>query len=92
MERRDFIKNGAFTAAGLTILPTGSLFASSDSGKVRVGYIGVGARGMSHISEGALRDDVEIVAICDTQESSLKICRNFIAKKGRPAEAAEMGA
>lgn len=85
MERREFIKNGALTAAGLTILPTGSLFASSDNGKVRLGYIGVGARGMSHISEGALRDDVEIVAICDTQESSLKICRNFIAKKGRPA-------
>ncbi|MEH3115218.1 Gfo/Idh/MocA family protein [Pedobacter terrae] len=85
MERREFIKNGAFTAVGLTILPTGSLFASSDAGKVRLGYIGVGARGMSHISEGTLRDDVEIVAICDTQESSLKICRNFIAKKGRPA-------
>ena len=85
MERREFIKNGAVAAAGLIILPSGSLFASSDSGKVRLGYIGVGARGMSHISEGALRDDVEIVAICDTQESSLKICREFIAKKGRPA-------
>lgn len=85
MERRKFIKNGALTAAGLTILPTGSLFASSDSAKVRLGYIGVGARGMSHISEGALRDDVEIVAICDTQESSLKICRSFLSKKGRPA-------
>jgi len=40
---------------------------------------------MSHISEGCLRDDVEIVAICDTQERSLKICREYIAKKGRPA-------
>jgi len=84
MERRDFIKNGAMAAAGFTILPTGSLFAA-DTGKVRLGYIGVGARGMSHISEGALRDDVEIVAICDTQESSLKICRSFLSKKGRPA-------
>lgn len=45
----------------------------------------MGARGMSHISEGALRDDVEIAAICDIQESSLKICREFIAKKGKPA-------
>ena len=84
MERREFIKNGAITAAGLIILPTGIVFASSDNQKVRLGYIGVGARGMSHISEGALRNDVEIVAICDTQESSLKICREFIAKKGRP--------
>jgi predicted dehydrogenase len=60
---------------------SGSLFASAPA-KVRLGYIGVGARGMSHIAEGLLRDDVEIVAICDTQESSLKICREYIAKKG----------
>lgn len=85
MERRDFIKNSAMAGAAFSILPTGRLFAASDNGKVRLGYIGVGARGMSHISEGCLRDDVEIVAICDTQESSLKGCRSFIAKKGRPA-------
>ncbi|TWR25160.1 Gfo/Idh/MocA family oxidoreductase [Mucilaginibacter pallidiroseus] len=82
MERRDFIKTGA-VAAGVTILPAGTLFAGVKD-KVRLGYIGVGARGMSHIGEGCLRDDVEIVAICDTQESSLKICREYIAKKGRP--------
>lgn len=84
MERRDFIKSGALATAGMTILPTGSLFAK-DTGKARLGYIGVGARGMNHIKEGLLRDDVEIVAICDTQESSLKICRAAIAKAGRTA-------
>lgn len=84
MQRREFIKNGAIAAAGLTILPSGALFAA-DKAKVRLGYIGVGARGMSHIAEGTLRDDVEIVAICDIQERSLKRCREFIAKKGRPA-------
>jgi len=40
---------------------------------------------MSHISEALLRDDAEIVAICDTQESSLRICRAAIAKAGRTA-------
>jgi hypothetical protein len=84
MKRRDFLQTGAITAAGITILPTGSLFASTVN-KARLGYIGVGARGMSHINAGCLRDDVEIVAICDTQESSLKRCREFIAKKGKPA-------
>jgi hypothetical protein len=81
MERREFIKNSAMAAATFAILPSGSLFASAPA-KVRLGYIGVGARGMSHIAEGLLRDDIEVVAICDTQESSLKICREFIAKKG----------
>lgn len=84
MDRRTFVKNSAIAAAGFTILPSGSLFANA-GGKARLGYIGVGARGMSHISEGCLRDDVEIVAICDTQEHSLSICREYIAKKGRPA-------
>lgn len=84
MERREFITAGAIAAAGLTILPSGSLFAGV-ADKVRLGYIGVGSRGMSHISAATLRDDVEIVAICDTQERSLKRCREFIAKKGRSA-------
>jgi len=50
MERREFIRAGAMAAAGFTILPSGVLFAKSND-KVRLGYIGVGARGMSHISE-----------------------------------------
>lgn len=85
MERRNFIKNTALTVAGVTILPSGVVFAKSNQAKVRVGYIGVGARGMNHVSAGTLRDDVEIVAICDTQESALSYCRKFIAKMGRPA-------
>lgn len=82
MERREFIKQGTIAATAVTILPSGSLFAANKD-KVRLGYIGVGNRGRSHIGEGLLRDDVEIVAICDTQESSLKICREQITKSGK---------
>ena len=81
MERRTFLKTGAIAAAGFSLLPTGSLFASAIK-KVRLGYIGVGARGMNHVAEGMLRDDVEIVAVCDIQESSLKVFREFVASKG----------
>lgn len=82
MERRDFIKQGSIAAAGFAILPSSVLFA--DQGRVRLGYIGVGGRGRSHIAEGLLRDDVEIVAICDTQEYSLKMTREQIGKAGKP--------
>ena len=82
MHRRDFVRNTAVGLAGLTILPTGSLFARN-ADKVRLGYIGVGLRGRNHIQEGLLRNDVEIVAICDIQESSLKYCRAQFVKAGK---------
>jgi len=83
MNRREFVKQGALATAGLTLLPTGTLFAKSDGTKVRLGFIGVGERGRSHVGEGLLRDDVEIVAICDTQELSLQHCREQFTKAGK---------
>ncbi|MBS1501372.1 MAG: Gfo/Idh/MocA family oxidoreductase [Bacteroidetes bacterium] len=83
MERREFIKQGALATAGLTLLPSGSLFAAT-ADKVRLGFIGVGLRGRSHVGEALLRDDVEIVAICDTQESSLQYCREQFKKANKP--------
>ena len=83
MNRRTFVKQGTVAAAGITLLPSGTLFGRA-ADKVRLGYIGVGLRGRSHIAEGLLRDDVEIVAICDTQESSLEFCRQQFRKAGKP--------
>jgi len=57
------------------------LFSAKD--KVRLGFIGVGLRGRSHVGEGLLRDDVDIVAICDTQESSLQYCGEQFNKAGK---------
>ncbi|MFD1630472.1 Gfo/Idh/MocA family protein [Pseudopedobacter beijingensis] len=82
MNRRKFVKSSTLATAGLTILPTGLMFAKS-KGIVKLAYIGVGLRGRVHIHEGLRRDDVEIVAICDTQESSLKICRDQFVKAGK---------
>ncbi|SHE45146.1 Gfo/Idh/MocA family protein [Pedobacter caeni] len=81
MNRRHFCANGLVGLAGLTLMPE-ALFANTKD-KVRLGYIGVGLRGRNHISEGLLRDDVEITAICDTQESSLKHCRAQFVKAGK---------
>lgn len=82
MERREFIKQSSIAAAGFAILPSGSLFAANKD-KIKLGYIGVGERGRNHIAEGLLRDDVEIAAICDIQESSLQLCREQIKKSGK---------
>jgi hypothetical protein len=90
MERRAFITTGTIAAAGLTILPSSNLFAKAPD-KVRLGYIGVGDRGMTHISAALQRNDVDIIAICDIQEKSLKRCREYIAQKGGPAAAEYTG-
>lgn len=87
MNRRHFCANGVVGLAGLTLMPSSLLFARAKD-KIRLGYIGVGLRGRNHITEGLLRSDVEITAICDTQESSLKYCRAQFVKAGKklPAE------
>lgn len=80
MDRRNFIKSTALTTAGLGILSSTDLFAKD--GKVRLAFIGVGLRGRNHVAIALNRDDVEVVAICDTQEESLSQCRKQFDKKG----------
>lgn len=70
-------------AAGMLLLPEDKVFALSQK-QVRLGYIGVGSRGMTHVRAALNRTDVDIVAVCDIQERSLKTCRAEIAKNGRP--------
>ena len=66
MQRRNFIKNTATVAAiGLT----SDVFSIGGSGffndKVRVGCIGVGARGLGTLELALLRKDITVTAICD---------------------------
>jgi hypothetical protein len=82
MDRRKFISAGTMLAAGIAVLPSNVVFGRNMD-KVRLGYIGVGLRGQSHIQEGLLRDDVEIVAICDTQERSLSAVRKQFVRAGK---------
>lgn len=86
MDRRYFIKAGS-AAAGFSILPSGLLFAK-DKKKIRLGFIGVGSRGRRHVNLILQRDDVDITAVCDTQEDSLAHCRKLFkrAEKKLPKE------
>lgn len=80
MNRRNFILSGAAATAGAMMVSPTELFAQG--GKVRLGFIGVGLRGRNHVFIALNRDDVEIVAICDTQAQSLTECRKQFDKKG----------
>jgi len=90
MKRREFIRAG--TAAGLaTSLPLhllgNQITGKANAGKARIGFIGVGGRGRSHLRNLLLRDDVVIPAICDIDPVALGLARELIADHGYdPAE------
>ncbi len=52
---------------------------------VRVGFIGMGARGPSHLDSAMNCDGVEIIAICDNHIPSAEKGQKMIEKAGRPA-------
>jgi predicted dehydrogenase len=88
--RRDFVKNVSLASAGLLAgshVMAGSLIPglNLDAKAVRLGIIGVGLRGESHLALALRRPDVEVVAICDVDDQMLQRAHNIIAKSGKPA-------
>lgn len=83
MKRKDFIKQTGLAAAAFTILPSGSLFASSTDNKVKIGMIGVGLRGQDHLELLLGREDVEVVAICDVEDRMLASAKELVTKTGK---------
>lgn len=71
-------------SAGLSILPSGVLFAKDAGPRVRVGFIGVGMRGQNHLDLALRRNDVEVVAICDVQQHMIDGSKELIKKSGKP--------
>src|ERR1044072_3800543 len=82
LHRRTFIKHTAATGIGLSLLDTPArLFAQAKKEKVRVGLIGVGARGQNHLSLCLRREDVDVIAICDPDTKwAVPKSRELIAK------------
>src|ERR1700704_6367163 len=83
MNRKDFVKTSAMTAAAMAIAPTGKLFANTADPKVKLAVIGVGSRGRSHLDLLLRRDDVEVVAICDVDDRALTRAKEIITKSGK---------
>src|SRR5882672_8012319 len=84
--RRDFIKAGALSVVGLTLLPSPLAFPlpMNKEEKVRLGFIGVGFRGQSHLELALSRKDVEVVALCDVQQRMMDMSLELISKAGKP--------
>ena len=83
--RRDFVKKTAIIGAGITIAPSLTFGNNSESSEDRlnVAFIGVGLRGTNHLNNVLLREDVNVVAICDIDERRNTIALEMIAKAGQ---------
>ena len=81
--RRDFIKASTLAGLGLTILPSVSVFSKDKDEPVRIGLIGVGLRGQNHLDLLLLREDVQVVSICDVQQVMMDMAKEKIKKSGK---------
>ncbi len=84
VSRREFIRTGSLAAAGISLLP-GEAAARQRAGRtVRVGFIGTGNRGTSHVNNLLTIEGTEIVAVCDIADSRAGNAAEICRKKGRP--------
>ena len=78
MNRRDFLVSTAALAAGSAIRG----FASPND-TVRVGVVGCGGRGQSHVNAWSGLPNVELVALCDVDESHIAEKLKSLDAKGK---------
>jgi hypothetical protein len=95
--RRDFIRTGAALALGAALPPlssappafeavrTGELAGSFRTGpmeKVRIGFVGVGGQGMTHVENLLEIPGAEITAVCDIVEAKVQAAQEKTVAKG----------
>lgn len=83
MKRKEFIRKTGLAAASLSILPATDLLARNNDKPVQVVIIGVGLRGQDHLALLLLRNDVDVVAICDIDERMLNSAKAEVVKSGK---------
>lgn len=82
MNRRKFLVN---TAAGAALALSASPFAygaSSTSNKIRLGFIGIGARGTGQLALTLQRKDIVVTAVCDVDQERLENSAKMVEDAG----------
>jgi hypothetical protein len=87
LNRREFLQNTALAGAGLAIPGNvqSAPFQIREGGlneKLRIGFIGVGLRGQSHVELALNRDDCEVAAINDIDAGMIERTQKIIDGKG----------
>ncbi len=92
MNRRYFIRQSSFAlAAGSLLQPMGASVGFQKTTGVRLGFIGVGLRGRSHLAQALYRPDVQVTAIADIDPTAVTESNQMIQKSGRKSAAVYSG-
>ena len=84
--RRSFIRDAAVAGAAVSAIQTPlKALAVEKSATVRMGMIGVGLRGQSHLEEFLKRNDVEIVAMADPDKNMMAMAQKLVAQYKKKA-------
>jgi len=84
IQRRSFIKQTTAASVALALHSNIKAFASSKVNQVRVGMIGVGLRGQSHLDLLLRRRDVIVTAFADPDEQMLASALKMVKDAGKP--------
>jgi hypothetical protein len=97
MDRRDFLKltgsavaagaiggHGEHAAAQPAAQPSAAPFAAPPIETVRIGYVGIGGQGFSHVRNLLKIPGCRITAVCDIRPERTTLATKAIAQAGRP--------
>ncbi|MCP4310633.1 MAG: Gfo/Idh/MocA family oxidoreductase [Bacteroidetes bacterium] len=82
VNRRSFVKTSIAAGAGLTLGSMSALGHPLQDEKVKIGFIGVGGRGRSHLKNLLNRSDVIVPAICDIDPEAISRTLKMIHDSG----------
>ncbi len=83
MNRRNFIKTTAVAGTAATLMPK-TLFSSTASKRVKLGFIGTGMRGQWVLWLAAQYPEVDIPAICDIDDGMIESALKIMKDAGKP--------
>jgi hypothetical protein len=83
VSRRRFIQAGTMATIGMTVLPKNAAGFMEAEKSVRVGVIGTGGRGTSHVSTLLTIPGVEVAALCDLFKAKADAAADLCEKAGR---------
>ncbi len=81
MDRRKFVAQSSLAATATFAAPH-LIFGKSSDSKIKIGLIGIGARGTGHLNLLLSRDDIVITALCDIDQNRLKDGKELVVKAG----------